>query len=99
MSKCCSVYFRFQTDSKLVSEYVLRAGSNSAKSSNDFETTGQILMKLGHNDHLVMGIRIYTWIGAGFAKSSNNFSETTGHNDHQLGSEILLEKGWGQIVF
>ena len=33
---------------------------NSAKSSNDFsETTGQILMKLGHNDHLV-GIRIYT---------------------------------------
>ena len=32
-------------------------GSNSAKSYNDFssEITGQILMKLGHNDHLVMG--------------------------------------------
>ena len=38
---------------------------NSAKSSNDFfsETTGQILMKLGHNDHLVVEIRIYTWKG------------------------------------
>ena len=24
------------------------------------ETTGQILMKLGHYDHLVVGIRIYT---------------------------------------
>ena len=36
--------------------------SNSAKSSKDFssETTGQILMKLGHSDHLVMVIRIYT---------------------------------------
>ena len=60
------------------------------------ETTGQILMKLGHNDHLVVGIRIYTWKGSdpqgagpNSAKSSNNFSETTGeilmklgHNDH-----------------
>ena len=39
-------------------------GSKSAKFSNDFsETTGQILMKLSHNDHLVVGIRIYTWKG------------------------------------
>ena len=38
-------------------------GSNSVKSSNEFssETTGQILMKLGHNDHLMVGIIIYTW--------------------------------------
>ena len=36
-------------------------GSNSAKSSNDFssEITGQMLLKFGHNDHLVMGIRIF----------------------------------------
>ena len=38
------------------------AGSNtsSAKSSNDFssEITGQILMKLGHNDHLLVRIII-----------------------------------------
>ena len=38
-----------------------KIGSKCAKSSNDFsETTGQILMKLGHNDHVLVGIRIYT---------------------------------------
>ena len=32
-------------------------GPNTAKSSNDFssETTSQILMKLGHNYHIVVG--------------------------------------------
>ena len=41
-------------------------GSNNAKSSNDFsfETNGQTLMKLGHNDHLKVGIRIYTYKGS-----------------------------------
>ena len=38
--------------------------SNSAKPSNDFsETTGQVWMKVFYNDHLVVGIRIYTWKG------------------------------------
>ena len=38
-------------------------GSNSAKSSNDFssETTGQVWINVGYNDHLVMENRIYTW--------------------------------------
>ena len=38
---------------------------NSAKSSNDFssETTGQVGMTVGYNDHLVVEIRIYTWKG------------------------------------
>ena len=38
------------------------AGPNSAKYSNDFssETTDKVWMKVGYNDHLVMGIRIYT---------------------------------------
>ena len=32
--------------------------SNSVLTSNDFsETTGQILMKFGHNDHLVVRIK------------------------------------------
>ena len=36
-------------------------GSNSVKASNDFssKTTGQILMTLGHNDHLVLEIYLY----------------------------------------
>ena len=51
------------------------------------ETTGQILIKLGHNDHLVVGIIIYTCkgfdpeeaegrdqMGSNSAKSSNDFS-------------------------
>ena len=73
------------------------ARSNSAKSSNDFssETIGQILMKLGHNDHLYSGGDQYLYlkgvwgVGQNSAKSSNDFSETTGqilaklgHNDH-----------------
>ena len=50
-------------------------------------------MKLGHNDHLVVGIRIYTWKGLRVGQmesnsvlTSNNFSTgqilmKLGHND------------------
>ena len=35
--------------------------SNSAKSYIDFSSENQIWMKVGYNDHFVVGIRIYTW--------------------------------------
>ncbi len=51
------------------------------------ETTGHILIKLRHNDHLVMRIKIYIWkkycpqraegqgqMGSNSAKSTSNFS-------------------------
>ena len=40
-----------------------KLGEMVLKSSGDFsfETTGHTLIKFGHNDHLVVGIRMYTW--------------------------------------
>ena len=68
------------------------------------ETTGHILMKLGHNDHLVVRIRIYTWkwsdppgglrAGSNSAKSSYDFSsETTVHIFMKLGHNDHLVMG------
>ena len=92
----------------LLSSVVCRASYLNNYVFDFSEITGQILMKLGQNDHLVVGIRIYTWkgsdptggwgrdqMGSNSAKSSNDFfSETTGHILMKLGHNDHLDMNY-----